>query len=49
MPCDGVTKTAAFAAPVDASARIITPAFVHAFTLSTLATRATIVPSPDKV
>src|SRR5881397_871206 len=47
IPFEGVTKIAAFAAPGVRSLRIISPAFVHASTFSTSATRATIAPSPD--
>ena len=47
IPLDGVTNSAALAESAAPSLRIITPALVQAFTFSTVATRATIAPSPD--
>ena len=45
-PLPGDTIIAALAAPAPTPSRIITPAFVHACTLSIAATRATMAPSP---
>src|SRR5688500_15715449 len=46
MPLSGVTNTEACLAPGVRFSRIITPALVQGSTFATLATRATIVPSP---
>src|SRR5690348_2388547 len=45
-PLPGVTNMDACIALAESDARIITPAFVQAFVLLTLATRAVTVPSP---
>ena len=46
MPLPGVTNTDAWGEEGSAVARIMTPVFTHAFRFCTVATRATIVPSP---
>src|SRR5436190_8887587 len=47
IPLPGVTNTDACGEPASVVARIMTPALVHTLTFCTLATRATMVPSPD--